>query len=97
MKVKNSFLVLVLILSSLAGRGSKTHAAQPRPLEPVDPPARYLYLGRELDEPTSRFEVEWLRRRKQAQAERARQYKVVHDFKFADRSPSAITFQNSVG
>jgi len=97
MKVKNLLLLLVLILASLAGRGSKTHAAQPQRLEPVDRPTRYLYLGRELDEPRSQFEVEWLRRRAQAQEGRARQYKVVHDFKFADRLPeSGITFQHSV-
>jgi hypothetical protein len=41
--------------------------------------------------------VEWLRRRKQAQEGRAREYNIVHDFKFADRlRESGITFQNSV-
>jgi len=96
MKGKQLFLVLVFIVSSLAGRGGKPNTA-PQRLQPANPSTRYLYLSRELDGPGSRFEVEWLRRRKQAQEGRARQYKIVHDFKFADRLlESGITFQNSV-
>jgi len=96
MKGKHLFLVLVFIVLSLAGRGSKANAA-PQRLQPANTSTRYLYLSRELDGPGSRFEVEWLRRRKQAQEGRARQYKIVHDFKFLDRlRESGITFQNSV-
>ena len=96
MKRKYLFLVLVFLVSLLGGDEIQTNPVSQQ-LQAANPSKLHIYLNRELDGPESRFEVEWLRRRKQAQEGRARQYKVVHDFKFADRlRESGITFQNSV-
>jgi hypothetical protein len=58
---------------------------------------RYLRYGEELDEPRSQLEIDWLRRRKHAQEEKAKDYEVVRDFKFVDKLPqSGITFKHSI-
>jgi len=68
-----------------AGLGSKYERSPAPTIRAGNHPSRYLYLGRELGEPRSHLEVEWLQRRKQAQEARARQHEVVHNFKFADQ------------
>lgn len=97
MKVRTLPIAAILILWLLAGLNHEGSKAQPRRFESVDDPAHYLYMDQELTEPTSRREIEWLRSRKRAQEERAREYKVFHDFKFVDKLPeSGVTFKNSV-
>jgi hypothetical protein len=96
MKSSQLFLAFVFVVSALAGPANNSNVVS-KLLQSATPSKRYLYLNQELDVPVSRFEVDWLHRRKQAQEGRARQYKVVHDFKFVDRLvESGITFQNSV-
>jgi enediyne biosynthesis protein E4 len=87
-------LAAVLVLWSLVERQHSAIAAPPQGSAPA---TRYLYNGQELSEPKSQEEIDWLRRRKQEQEKRARDYKVFHDFQFVDRLPeSGITFKNSV-
>jgi hypothetical protein len=80
-------------VASFAGRWSRGQERSSR----TDPHISYLYNGKELDEPKSQFEFEWLRRRKLDQEEQARDYKVFHGFKFVDKLPeSGITFKHSI-
>ena len=101
MRLKDSLFALaagaLVVLAILAGRGANTNAAPPQGSQSDQLPPRYLYNGQELAQPKSQHEIDWLLRRKKEQEEQARDYKVFHDFKFADRlAESGITFQNSV-
>jgi enediyne biosynthesis protein E4 len=90
-------LAVVLILCLLVGLGNRLYTTPRQQAGSVTHPTRYLYMGQELEEPRSQVEVDWLGRRKSAQEEQAREYKVFHDFKFSDRlAESGITFKYSV-
>ncbi len=87
----------LLVVAFLMGRVDKTTAAQTPDIKADQLPTRYLYDGKELSEPRSQFELDWLLRRKKDQEEQAKSYEVYHDFKFTDRlSESGITFKHSI-
>ena len=101
MRFKHSFFALaagfLLVLSSLIVSGGNTNAAPPQDSQTDQLPPRYLYDGQELSQPRSQHEIDWLLKRKKEQEERARDYKVFHDFKFADRLvESGITFKPTI-
>jgi hypothetical protein len=97
MKLKTGFLIVILSFWLLAGPTDKQDTAQTQHLETGGQATRYLYLGQELDEPKSQFEIDWLQRRKLAQEDQLRESKVFHDFKFVDKLPeSGITFKHSI-
>ena len=104
MKHKTRFLIVTLAFCLLAGRTDKQGTAQTQNNETGGQATRYLYRYgehpdnvKELDEPRSQFTTEWLQRRKLAQENQAREYKVFHDFKFTDKlQESGITFKHSI-
>lgn len=97
MKLKTGFLIVILSFWLLARPTDKQDTAQTQHLETSDQATRYLYLGEELNEPKSQFEIDWLQRRKLAQEDQLRESKVFHDFKFVDKLPeSGITFKHSI-
>lgn len=97
MKLKTGFLIVILSFWLLARPTDKQDTAQTQHLETSDQANRYLYLGEELNEPKSQFEIDWLQRRKLAQEDQLRESKVFHDFKFVDKLPeSGITFKHSI-
>jgi enediyne biosynthesis protein E4 len=98
---RHSLIALALgalvIFSLFIGRERLTNAAQGPQTKADQPAPHYLYNGKELSEPRSQYELDWLMRMKKEQEEQARSYQVYHDFKFVDRFPeSGITFKNIV-
>jgi hypothetical protein len=66
-------ILIFRMLASLAGRWSGTQAQPP---QTSSQGTRYIYNGKELQEPKSQFEIEWLRRRKLDQEEQARAFRL---------------------
>ena len=96
MGLKNGLLGAILPLILAAGL-RRDIGVQAQQSEVAGRPTRYLYNGHQLDERRYELEHEWLQRRKLAQEDQARAYKVVHDFKFTDKLPeSGITFRHSI-
>ena len=88
---------ILLLLTFFAGRVGEISAAPPQDSQTDQLPPRYLYDGQELSQPRSQHEIDWLLRRKKEQEDQARDYKVLHDFKFADHLlESGITFRSSI-
>ena len=88
---------VVLFLSILPGGGSNTTAAAAQEPQADQHPTRYIYGENVLEKAWNQQEVDWLLKRKKEQEERARDYKVFHDFKFSDRlAESGITFKSSM-
>jgi hypothetical protein len=104
MKFKAGLLVAILSFCLLAGVVQKRNVAQEQGVEASSHSTRYLHRYgslvdnvEQLDAPRSQFEIEWLQRRKLAQDDQAREYKVFHDFKFVDKlAESGITFKHSI-
>ena len=101
--MRRTYLILsliagvVLFLSILPGGGSNTTAAAAQEPQADQHPTRYIYGENVLEKPWSQQEVDWLLKRKKEQEERARDYKVFHDFKFSDRlAESGITFKSTM-
>jgi hypothetical protein len=101
MRPKSLFLalaagvILVLALSSPAGRGGKTNAAPPRGSASVELPPRYLYLGQELSQPRSQYEIDWLlRRKKSKRSKRVNTRYFTTSSLSTDFAESGITFQD---
>jgi hypothetical protein len=96
MGLKNGILGTVVLLWFAALLTSE----RPVPAHQSEPAARrtpYLYNGHQLDEPTYDLENQWLQRRKTAQEDQARAYKMFPHFRFTDKLPeSGITFKHSI-
>src|SRR5438128_7467822 len=97
MKRRPTLVAGILVFGLLADLAGRWSGIQARPRQTSRQGARYVYNGKELQEPKSEFEIEWLRRRKLDQEEQALDYKVFHGFKFVDKVPeSGITFKHSI-
>ncbi len=87
----------LLVIAFLSVRERTMDAAQNADSSAQQLPQRYLYDGKELSEPRSQHEIDWLLRRKKEQEEQARSYDVYHDFQFADHlAESGITFKSGI-